>query len=155
MLFRSPDKIYKNDKLYFNGSAMVVWPAGIFHRIISGEEGSISVNFATRTKKFDLKDNFNIYNLCTTTGDYQILRDGTDDQPDFTYKYPNDKIKNLFKDYSSIAPLSGLILISLEYSIKQCKSHGIFDLSCPVILNERGTLFDSFNLRLRGTTMTP
>ena len=31
---------YKNDKLYYDGSAMVVWPAGIFHRIISGEEGS-------------------------------------------------------------------------------------------------------------------
>ena len=26
-----------------NGPAMVVWPAGIFHRIISGEEGSILV----------------------------------------------------------------------------------------------------------------
>ena len=52
---------------------MVVWPAGIFHRIISGEEGSISVNFSTRTDKFNLKDNFNIYNLCTTTGDYLLL----------------------------------------------------------------------------------
>ena len=94
----TPDKIYKNDKLYFNGPAMVVWPAGIFHRIISGEEGSISVNFATRTKKFDLKDNFNIYNLCTTTGDYHLLRDGSDDQPDFTYKYPSEEIKTLFKE---------------------------------------------------------
>lgn len=56
----TPDKIYKNDKFYFNGPAMVVCPAGIFHRIISGGEGSISVNFATQTKKFDLKDNFNI-----------------------------------------------------------------------------------------------
>ena len=34
---------------------MIVWPAGIFHRIISGEEGSISVNFSTRTSKFDIK----------------------------------------------------------------------------------------------------
>ncbi len=94
----SPDKVYKNDKLYFDGPAMVVWPAGIFHRIISGEEGSISVNFATRTDKFDLKNNFNIYNLCTKTGEYEILRDGSDDQPDFTYKYPNEKIRSLFKD---------------------------------------------------------
>ena len=45
----TPEKVYKNDKLYFDGPAMVVWPAGIFHRIISGVEGSISVNFATRT----------------------------------------------------------------------------------------------------------
>tara|TARA_R110002072_G_scaffold193057_3_gene350240 strand:+ start:612 stop:1175 length:564 start_codon:yes stop_codon:yes gene_type:complete len=94
----TPDKVYKNDKLYYDGPAMVVWPAGIFHRIISGEEGSISVNFSTRTEKFNLKDNFNIYNLCTNTGDYHLLRDGSEDQPDFTYKYPNHEIKSLFKD---------------------------------------------------------
>ena len=92
------DKIFKNDKLYYDGAAMIVWPAGIFHRIISGIEGSISVNFATRTDKFDIKDNFNIYNLCTTTGNYQLLRDGSEDQPDFSYKYPNEEIKTLFKD---------------------------------------------------------
>ena len=94
----TPDKVYKNDKLYYDGPAMVVWPAGIFHRIISGIEGSISVNFSTRTSKFDIKDNFNIYNLCTTTGDYQILKEGHEDQPDLAYKYPNDDIKNLFKE---------------------------------------------------------
>lgn len=94
----TPEKIYKNDKLYFDGPAMVVWPAGIFHRIISGEEGSISVNFSTRTDKFNLKDNFNIYNLCTTTGDYQILKEGHEDQPDFSYKYPNKEIEELFKE---------------------------------------------------------
>ena len=49
-------KIYKNEKLYYKGPAMVVWPAGIFHRIISGAEGSISVNFATRYKNFDIND---------------------------------------------------------------------------------------------------
>ena len=49
--------------LYCNQPAMVVWPAGIFHRIISGSEGSISINFATRNKLFNLKDNFNIYDL--------------------------------------------------------------------------------------------
>ena len=59
----TPDKIFKNDKLYYDGPAMIVWPAGIFHRIISGEEGSISINFATRTKEFSLEDNFNVYNL--------------------------------------------------------------------------------------------
>lgn len=94
----SPDKIYKNDKLYFDGAAMVVWPAGIFHRIISGDEGSISVNFATRSLNFNITDNFNIYNLCTETGKYQVVRDGSKDQPDFTYKYPNEEIKNLFKN---------------------------------------------------------
>ena len=94
----TPDKIYKNDKLYYDGSAMIVWPAGIFHRIISGEEGSISVNFSTRTNKFNLDDNFNIYYLNTYTGEYNIIKDGSDDQPDITYKYPNDELKTLFKD---------------------------------------------------------
>ena len=51
-----------------------------------------------KNDKFDIKDNFNIYNLCTTTGNYELLRDGNDDQPDLTYKYPNDEIKSLFKD---------------------------------------------------------
>lgn len=94
----TPDKVYKNDKLYYDGPAMVVWPAGIFHRIISGEEGSISVNFSTRVKGFDLSNNFNIYNLCKTTGTYTLIKDGSDDQPDLTYKYPNEELKDLFKN---------------------------------------------------------
>lgn len=94
----TPDKIYKNDKLYFNGPAMVVWPAGIFHRIISGSEGSISINFATRTDKFDIKDNFNVYDLNSKTGEYKLLKDGSDDQPDLNYEYPNEEIKELFKN---------------------------------------------------------
>ena len=70
----TPDKIFKNDKLHYDGPAMIVWPAGIFHRIISGEEGSISINFATRTKDFSLEDNFNVYNLNQHTGEYSIKR---------------------------------------------------------------------------------
>tara|TARA_E500000178_G_scaffold278981_1_gene278623 strand:+ start:11887 stop:12447 length:561 start_codon:yes stop_codon:yes gene_type:complete len=93
----TPDKVYKNDKLYFDGPAMVVWPAGVFHRIISGDQGSISVNFATRTKDFDIEDNFNIYGLNKYNGEYVLLRDGSEDQPDLTYKYPSSEIKELFK----------------------------------------------------------
>lgn len=93
----TPDRVYKNEKIYIDSPAMVVWPAGVFHRIISGVEGSISVNFSTRTDKFDINDNFNIYNLCTTTGDYQLLRDGSDDQPDLMYKYPDKNIRDLIK----------------------------------------------------------
>lgn len=93
----TPDQVFKNDKLYFDGPAMVVWPAGIFHRIISGVDGSISVNFATRKEGYDLKNNFNIYKLCTTTGDYSVIKDGVEDQPDLSYEYPNDDIKELVK----------------------------------------------------------
>ena len=94
----TPEKIFKNDKLYYNGPAMIVWPSGVFHRIISGDEGSISVNFATRNKNFNIKDNFNIYSLDTDTGHYELLKDGSEDQPDLDYKYPNEKIKKLFKE---------------------------------------------------------
>lgn len=94
----SPDKIYKNDKLYYDGPAMVVWPAGIFHRIISGSEGSISMNLSTRTNEFSLDDNFNIYELDKRTGNYSLLKDGSEDQPDLHYEYPNMEIKKLVKD---------------------------------------------------------
>tara|TARA_Y100000389_G_scaffold204089_1_gene254945 strand:+ start:12112 stop:12663 length:552 start_codon:yes stop_codon:yes gene_type:complete len=93
----TPDKVYKNDKLYYDGPCMIVWPSGIFHRIISGKEGSISVNISTRTKDFDLKDNFNIYKLCTNTGNSVVIKNGNDDQPNLSYVYPSNDLKKLVK----------------------------------------------------------
>lgn len=81
----TPEKVYKNNKLYYDAPCMLVWPAGIFHRIISGSDGSISVNLSTRLTGFDMKDNFNIYNLDTESGEYEVIRDGFQDQPDYTY----------------------------------------------------------------------
>ena len=77
---------------------MIVWPAGVYHRIISGNEGSISLNFSTRTREFNLDDNFNIYDLNKFTGESKLLRKGIEDQPDLYYKYPNTEIKKLVKD---------------------------------------------------------
>ena len=85
---------------YYDGPAMIVWPAGIFHRIISGDEGSISINFSTRTSKFDLKTNFNVYDLCLTSGKSTIIKDGEEDQPDFTYVYPNEETRQLIESDS-------------------------------------------------------
>ena len=48
----------------------------IFHRIVSGASGSISVNFATRVQGFDLEDNFNVYDLNILTGNYRTICDG-------------------------------------------------------------------------------
>ena len=81
----TPDKIYKNNKLYHNSPAMLVWPAGIFHRIVTGKHGSISVNLASRRADYDADDNFNIYDLNVDSGEYVLLRDGKDDQPDLSY----------------------------------------------------------------------
>jgi len=94
----TPDKIYKNDKLYCDYPAMIVWPAGIFHRIISGPEGSISINFATRHKGFDIRDNFNIYDLNILSGEFLLLKDGFEDQPDISYKYPSVDYEKFIKD---------------------------------------------------------
>ena len=91
----TPEKVYKNGKLYCSQPAMVVWPAGIFHRIISGSTGSISLNFATRHDSFSLEDNFHIYSLDTDTGSFQVIRDGKLDQPDLTYKVTDEKLKLL------------------------------------------------------------
>jgi len=94
----TPDKIYKNNFLYCDYPAMIVWPAGIFHRIISGPEGSISVNFATRHPKFDLKDNFNIYDLNIETGESRVLKKGDQDQPDLQYKFVSEDLRKLISE---------------------------------------------------------
>ena len=91
----TPDKIYKNNKLYHDAPAMIVWPAGIFHRIVSGSNGSISVNFATRARGFDIATNFNVYDLDTTTGDHRLIRDGQDDQPDLTYVQTDATLRDI------------------------------------------------------------
>ena len=74
---------------------MVVWPSGIFHRIISGSDGSISLNFATRNKNFSNEDNFHIYDLNTHTGEHKVIRDGKLDQPDLSYKFKDEALKAL------------------------------------------------------------
>lgn len=77
-----PNKITHNGKVVFEGGAVLVWPAGVFHRIRSGEEGSASVNLATHYDHFDIKTNFNIYDLNTETGEYRCIREGFKDQQD-------------------------------------------------------------------------
>jgi hypothetical protein len=76
----TPHEIFKEGKKIYSGPAMLVWPCGVFHRIRSGLEGSMSVNFATRYEGFDIKTNFNIYDLDPSTGDYRMLREGSMDQ---------------------------------------------------------------------------
>lgn len=49
-------------------------------RIVSGKNGSTSVNLATHYKGFDIKTNFNIYDLNTKTGNYRLIREGYKDQ---------------------------------------------------------------------------
>lgn len=76
----TPDRIYHNDALIFEGGAILVWPKGVFHRIVSGEEGSASLNLAVHHEGFDIKTNFSIYDLNTETGAYSEIRKGQEDQ---------------------------------------------------------------------------
>jgi len=76
----TPENIMQNGKSVYDGAALLVWPRGVFHRIKSGEKGSISVNLATHYKGIDMRTNFNIYDLDTVTGKFKIIREGYLDQ---------------------------------------------------------------------------
>ena len=75
------DKVCRGDRVCYTGAAMLVWARNVFHRIRScPEKGSASVNFAVRFKGFDIRTNFNIYELDTITGKYCVIREGHLDQ---------------------------------------------------------------------------
>jgi hypothetical protein len=75
-------EIIHNGQRMHEGPAMLVWPCGVFHRIRSDEEiGSASINFAVRNEGFNIRTNFNVYDLDTTTGEYKMIREGYLDQP--------------------------------------------------------------------------
>jgi len=82
------EAIHKNGKLLHKGAAMLVWPRGVFHRIVSGEEGSASLNFAVHYAGIDMRTNFNIYSLQPETGEFAVLREGYLDQSGYTEVRP-------------------------------------------------------------------
>jgi len=76
----TPDKVTRSGEVLCEGPCMLVWPTKVFHRITSGEEGSVSLNFAVRYPGFDIDTNFSIYDLDTATGKFTLLRSGKEDQ---------------------------------------------------------------------------
>jgi hypothetical protein len=76
----TPDKIYHDDQLLFDGGAVLGWPPLVFHRIVSGEQGSASINLAVHSDGFDIRTNFNIYDLNVATGSFKTIRKGAEDQ---------------------------------------------------------------------------
>ena len=76
----TPNRIEHNGEVVCSEPAMLVWPRAVFHRIRSGPEGSASLNFAVHHEGFDLRTNFNIYDLDTETGKFRVLREGYKDQ---------------------------------------------------------------------------
>jgi len=75
-----PDSVTRDGELVYDGPAMLVWPNNVFHRIRSGPDGSASLNFAARSDGFDIKTNFNIYDLDVTKNTFRLLRMGYLDQ---------------------------------------------------------------------------
>ena len=76
----SPDRILKNGRVVYDGPGMLVWPKKVFHRIRSAENGSASINLAAHYDGFDIETNFNIYDVDTQTGKFQVIRKGLLDQ---------------------------------------------------------------------------
>ena len=76
----TPDYIEHNGERIVDGGGLIAWSTDVFHRITSGEEGSATINLATHKDGFDIKTNFNIYDLNTETGEYELLREGYKDQ---------------------------------------------------------------------------
>jgi hypothetical protein len=78
-LHRHPSQI-QGGKVLLDEPAMLVWPRYVFHRIVSGPEGSASLNFAVHYEGLDMRTNFNIYDLDTANGAYRVIREGFRDQ---------------------------------------------------------------------------
>ncbi len=76
----TPDKVTHDGEVIYDGPSLLVWPTEVFHRITSGDMGSVSINFAVRYPGFDIDTNFNIYDLDTATCRYTLLRHGKVDQ---------------------------------------------------------------------------
>ncbi|VVU95413.1 hypothetical protein CPAV1605_1164 [seawater metagenome] len=93
-----PDKIYINNKLYYDGPAILNWKAGVYHRVVSGDLGSISINFAKRDKSFDTNTEFNIYKLDELIGESECIRRGTDDQNNNKFVINDVKLLNLLQE---------------------------------------------------------
>lgn len=76
----TPTSVCKNGELIAEGGAMLVWPRYVFHRVVSGEAGSASINLAVHYDGFDIKTNFNIYDVDLNTGEHYMIREGYKDQ---------------------------------------------------------------------------
>ena len=76
----TPERLEQDNKILYDGPALLVWPRTVFHRIKSGNNGSASINLATHYEGIDMRTNFNIHDLDTETGKFKVIRGGHLDQ---------------------------------------------------------------------------
>jgi hypothetical protein len=78
----TPNRVTMEGGKTYEGAVMLVWPRCVFHRIVScPKAGSASINLAAHFEGFDIRTNFNVYDLDPATGRYQVVREGHLDQP--------------------------------------------------------------------------
>jgi len=78
----TPNQIIMEHGKTYTGAVMLTWPRYVFHRIIScPKEGSASINLAAHFDGFDIRTNFNVYDLDPSTGKGWVIREGHLDQP--------------------------------------------------------------------------
>jgi hypothetical protein len=77
----TPHRLEMDGSVFFDRPAMLSWSARVYHRIVSSpEKGSASINIAIRGADFDLKTNFDIFDLDPITGLARLIRAGILDQ---------------------------------------------------------------------------
>ena len=76
----TPESVSKNGELIVAGGAMLVWPRYVFHRVVSGSEGSASINLAKHYDGFSIESNFNVFDVDVNTGAHKLIREGYKDQ---------------------------------------------------------------------------
>ncbi|MBI5554163.1 MAG: hypothetical protein HY917_05495 [Candidatus Diapherotrites archaeon] len=77
----TPQKIVQDGKTVCETPALLSWGQGVFHRVRSGPQGSLSINFAVQAEGYDLDHNFDIYDLDVKSGQMKVIREGHLDQP--------------------------------------------------------------------------
>ena len=76
----TPQSVSKNGMSIALGGAMLIWPRYVFHRVVSGSEGSASINLAKHYDGFSIETNFNVYDVDLGTGAHRLIREGHKDQ---------------------------------------------------------------------------
>eukprot|EP00727_Mastigamoeba_balamuthi_P005801 m51a1_g1840 putative ubiquitin carboxyl-terminal hydrolase 22-like (718) ;mRNA; f:561984-565489 len=75
-----PDFIERNGVRLLDGPCVLRWEPETYHQVHSGPEGSASLNFAVRCEGFDLKHEFDIWDVRGDGSDGVVVRQGHEDQ---------------------------------------------------------------------------
>eukprot|EP00727_Mastigamoeba_balamuthi_P005794 m51a1_g1834 hypothetical protein (187) ;mRNA; r:548515-549305 len=75
-----PDFIERNGVRLLDGPCVLRWEPETYHQVHSGPEGSASLNFAVRCEGFDLKHEFDIWDVHGDGSDGVVVRQSHEDQ---------------------------------------------------------------------------